>query len=388
MGSRSTSGASTPWVHRKQKRSPVSGGLVTCLAAADAGQRELGLSDEEKQRIDEEIHFPARGSSDPFASAVRTTRMPMVITDPRQDDNPIVFVNDAFLRLTGYERDEVVGRNCRFLQGPATRSDDVARVRTAVEEHRSIQVDLLNYRKDGSTFWNALLMSPVFDEGELIYFFASQMDVTERKRAEEHRFLLNRELDHRVKNTLATVQTLVLQTLRDAAVPPSVASAVAGRLQALSRSHDVLTAEAWASAALADIVQGALEPVREQYGERITAEGPELRLKPRIATMLSLGMHELASNARRYGSLSNGTGNVRVRWRIEGDRLRFEWRERGGPTVREPATGGYGMRIVERVLAAEFGGSARIDFEPDGIVFRLDAPTGDLGREATAWSMA
>ena len=162
---------------------------------------------------------------------------------------------------------------------------------------------------------------------------------------------------------------------------------MAGRLQALSRSHDVLTAEAWASAALADIVQGALEPVREQYGERITAEGPELRLKPRIATMLSLGMHELASNARRYGSLSNGTGNVRIRWRIEGDRRRFEWRERGGPPVREPATGGYGMRIVERVLAAEFGGSARIDFEPDGIVFRLDAPTGDLGREATAWSM-
>ena len=345
------------------------------------------MSDDEQQRIDAEIHFPARGSSDPFASAVRTTRMPMVITDPRQDDNPIVFVNDAFERLTGYTREETLGRNCRFLQGPATRAEDVARVRAAVERQESIQVDLLNYRKDGTSFWNALLLSPVFHEGELTYFFASQLDVTDRKRIEEHRFLLNRELDHRVKNTLATVQTLVLQTLRDASVPQVVASNVAGRLQALSRSHDVLTAEAWASADLGDVVRGALEPVRDQYGARLRAEGPEFRLKPRIATMLSLGMHELATNARRYGSLSNADGTVAIRWWVEGDKLALEWRESGGPPVREPANGGYGMRIVERVLAAEFGGKARIRFEPEGVVFRLDAPTGDLGREATAWSM-
>lgn len=118
-------------------------------------------------------------SHDPFAAAVRATRMPMVITNPRLPDNPIVFVNNSFCRLTGYPREEIVGRNCRFLQGPDTDRADVARIRAAVEEHRSIELDLRNYRKDGSPFWNRLLLAPVYDErGELTYFFASQLDVT------------------------------------------------------------------------------------------------------------------------------------------------------------------------------------------------------------------
>ncbi|KAB0677815.1 PAS domain-containing protein [Aureimonas leprariae] len=326
------------------------------------------------------------GSSDPFASAVRTTRMPMVITDPKRDDNPIVFCNDAFTHLTGYARDEILGRNCRFLQGPATRDEDVARVRHAIGRRESVQVDLLNHRKDGSTFWNALLISPVFDGDELTYFFASQLDVSDRKRAEEHRFLLNRELDHRVKNTLATVQTVVLQTLRDASVPRTVADAVSGRIRALARSHDLLTVEAWASADLADVVEGALEPLRPRVGARIGVEGPRLRIKPRIATMLSLAVHELGSNAERYGSLSNPTGTVRVGWAIGEGRLRFEWRESGGPRVAEPAKRGYGTRIVERVLAAEFDGEAELRFPPDGLVFRLDAPADGIDEEATAWT--
>ncbi|WP_152047651.1 HWE histidine kinase domain-containing protein [Aureimonas psammosilenae] len=346
------------------------------------------MNNENRRRIEGEVKLQKGGSSDPFASAVRTTRMPMVITDPKQNDNPIVFCNDAFVRLTGYSREEILGRNCRFLQGPATREMDVARVREAVEARESIQVDLLNYRKDGTTFWNALLMSPVFDGDDLIYFFASQLDVSDRKRAEEHRFLLNRELDHRVKNTLATVQTVVLQTLKDSSVPREVASAVSGRLQALARSHDVLTAEAWASALLKDVVQGALEPVHARLGTRISVEGPPVRLKPRIATMLSLAVHELGANAQRYGSLSNGVGTVHVGWSVENGRLSLEWRETDGPPVAEPSSRGYGTRVVERVLAAEFGGKASIDFAPGGIVFSLDAPVEGLANEATAWKTA
>ncbi|PZO80843.1 MAG: hypothetical protein DI629_06150 [Mesorhizobium amorphae] len=346
------------------------------------------MNQDDRERVEEEISLQTGKSSDPFASAVRTTRMPMVITDPKQPDNPIVFCNDAFVRLTGYPREEILGRNCRFLQGPATKAEDVARVREAVRTLQSIEIDLLNYRRDGTTFWNALLLSPVFDEGELSFFFASQLDVSDRKRAEEHRFLLNRELDHRVKNTLATVQTVVLQTLRDASVPQSVASAVAGRIQALARSHDVLTEEAWASAPLKDVVEGALEPMRSQVGAaRITVAGPELRLKPRVATMLSLAVHELMSNARAYGSLSNARGTVAVNWTVDGGRLNFEWRESGGPAVCTPDQTGYGTRVIERVLAAEFSGSARISFEPDGLVFRLEAPADGLADEATKWTL-
>jgi PAS domain S-box-containing protein len=344
------------------------------------------IGERERPSVAEEIQIPTGTTQDPFASAVRATRMPMVITDPRQSDNPIVFCNDAFTRLTGYGRDEILGRNCRFLQGPATREADVAAVRAAVAERTSVEVDIQNYRKDGTTFWNALLISPVFVDGELAYFFASQMDVTDRKRAEEHSFLLNRELDHRVKNTLATVQTLVLQTLKDASVPAEVSGAVAGRLQALARSHDVLTREAWASALMADVIEGALEPTRASAGERITVEGPDLRLRPRIATMLSLAIHELGDNAEHHGSLSNAKGTVSVRWVVADGRLHLRWQETGGPPVSRPERPGYGVRIVERVLAAEFGGTARIDFAPDGIVFDLEAPAEGLGVERTAWT--
>ncbi|MFB0487876.1 PAS domain S-box-containing protein [Methylobacterium sp. OAE515] len=117
---------------------------------------------------------------DPFAAAVRATRMPMIVTDPSQYDNPIVFANNAFLKLTGYTRFEVLGRNCRFLQGPETNPAAIDRIRDAVRQKVDIRVDLLNYRKDGSTFHNALYVGPVRDaDGKVVYFFASQLDVSE-----------------------------------------------------------------------------------------------------------------------------------------------------------------------------------------------------------------
>ena len=144
------------------------------------------MSKKEEQRIDQEIHRVA-SSHDPFAAAVRTTRMPMLITDPSQPDNPIVFANDAFSRLTGYAREEIMGQNCRFLQGTGTSVDDITKVRNAIARREAIEIDLLNYRKDGTTFWNRVLISPVFDDdGKLTYFFASQLDVTpERRRLAE-----------------------------------------------------------------------------------------------------------------------------------------------------------------------------------------------------------
>lgn len=123
---------------------------------------------------------------DIFFAAIELTRMPMLVTDPRQPDNPIIFANRAFLAMTGYEIDEVLGRNCRFLQGPDTDRDTIAAIRDAVEQRVEISVELLNYRKDRSSFWNALFISPVFNwQGELVYFFASQLDVSRRRDAEE-----------------------------------------------------------------------------------------------------------------------------------------------------------------------------------------------------------
>lgn len=129
---------------------------------------------------------PHSGQSDIFFAAVKTTRMPMIVTDPRQPDNPIVFCNEAFSFMTGYSEQEILGTNCRFLQGPETDRDVVGQIRAAVERRDEIAVELLNYRKNGSTFWNALFVSPVYDDaGELVYFFSSQLDISRRREAED-----------------------------------------------------------------------------------------------------------------------------------------------------------------------------------------------------------
>ena len=149
-------------------------------AASPATQAQV---EADQERIGAEI-LGLDLSTDPFVSAVRATRMPMIISNPRLPDNPTVFANDAFVRLTGYPREEILGRNCRFLQGPATDRDSIRRISEAVRSRQSIEIDIRNHRKDGSTFWNRLLLAPVHDAaGELTYFFASQMDVTiERER--------------------------------------------------------------------------------------------------------------------------------------------------------------------------------------------------------------
>lgn len=180
------------------------------------------------------------GRGDPFAAAVRATRMPMVVTDPAQADNSIVFCNVAFQTLTGYTREEIIGRNCRFLQGPDTDAKTIDRVRAAIKEGHDVDVDLLNYRKDGTTFWNALYMSPVHDkDGVLRFFFASQMDVTDRVEAQkaiseqkelverevqrqtadlhaalEAKTILLHEVDHRVKNNLTMIGSLLRLQVR------------------------------------------------------------------------------------------------------------------------------------------------------------------------------
>lgn len=143
------------------------------------------LDDADIERVAANILGMDEGA-DPFVAAVRATRMPMIITNPRLHDNPVIFVNDAFSKLTGYEREEILGRNCRFLQGPDTDPAAVRAICKAVGTMQPIEIDIRNYRKSGETFWNRLLLAPVFDRNrQLTYFFASQVDVTrERERLE------------------------------------------------------------------------------------------------------------------------------------------------------------------------------------------------------------
>lgn len=215
-------------------------------------------------KLTEMLHYE-HGQGDPFAAAVRATRMPMVITDPSQPDNPLVFVNEAFQELTGYSRDECIGRNCRFLQGPGTDAEAVSRVRDAVAKGENVSVDLLNYRKDGTTFWNALYMSPVRGlDGKIQFFFASQLDVSDRVEAQqrmidqkeivehevsrrtadleaslEAQTLLLHEVDHRVKNNLSVIGSLIRLQIRDTDDPGirKALRATMERVDALAAVH-------------------------------------------------------------------------------------------------------------------------------------------------------
>ena len=330
----------------------------------------------EEKRIDAEIHRVA-GGSDPFAAAVRATRMPMLITDPRQPDNPIVFVNDAFGRLTGYHRDETLGRNCRFLQGPDTDRADVRRVRDAIAQRVPIEVELLNYRKDGTTFWNRLLISPVFDGGELTFFFASQFDVTDYRMTEHHRDLLTRELSHRVKNTLATVQAIVGRSLREGGVDGELVAKISDRLQAIASAHDVLTHHGWSSADIGQIVGAVLDPFNAGQ-RRITFGGPKVQLSARAATSLALALHELATNAVKFGSLSQGGGKVSVNWEIVGPDMRLVWSESGGPAVADPGRRGFGSLLIDTMLASSTYGTTDLDYRDSGLVFTYTAPVEAL----------
>ena len=211
-------------------------------------------------------------------------------------------------------------------------------------------------------------------DGQVSGIFVEGQDVTERTRGEQHLRLVVNELNHRVKNTLAMIQAVAAQTFRNAGDLPQAQAAFSSRIMALARANDLLTGENWEGASLSDIVAGVSVAHAGNQPDRFTAKGPVVRLSPKAALSLSMAMHELATNAVKYGALSQDAGHVDVSWSLNDGRMRIEWRESGGPPVRLPEKRGFGSRLVERGLAGEMGGTAQIDFEPDGIVCVIDAP--------------
>jgi PAS domain S-box-containing protein len=226
---------------------------------------------------------------------------------------------------------------------------------------------------DGGTRWVQGLGEYIRDsDGTILRSRGVVMDVTERRRAEEHQRLLINELNHRVKNSLAIVQGLAQQSFKADAASKNARQAFEGRLAALAAAHDLLTRQSWQSADLRGIVEGVVAPYAGG-SNRFAVEGPELALPPKVAVSLALGLHELCTNAAKYGALSAPEGEVRVVWAAEAGRLRLEWREAGGPPVAAPATRGFGTRMIERGLSTELRGKVEIRFEPTGVVCTIDA---------------
>ena len=317
----------------------------------------------------------------PFVVAAETTRMAMVFADACETDNPIIFANDAFLELTGYTREEVLGQSFNFFMAHVDDEDALSLIREAFEGQSKNDFEIHYRRKDGTKFWATLFVSPVRDDdGDIIQYFASFADLTSYKDEQIHSRMLINELNHRVKNTLATVQSIVSQAARTNGDAQAMRKAVESRLFALSRSHDLLSREKWRSAGLLDVIHDALEPFGglDERSGRVEITGDDIRFAPKAALALAIAFNELATNALKYGAFSNEYGSIRIEWTVEpsptGRRLLLIWTEKDGPLVVAPLHKGFGSQVLERGLAHELDGTVQLDYHTKGVACTMNIP--------------
>ena len=199
------------------------------------------------------------------------------------------------------------------------------------------------------------------------------VEVTDRRETEERNKILLHELNHRVKNTLATIQSIASQTGRNAASRDEFLQAFELRLLAISKTHNLLTLSEWRGADIGDILADELAPYRLPH-ERVHLHGPPVTMPSNAVLMTGLVVHELATNAAKHGALSTPQGRVEVAWRVEGGHLHLTWDERGGPPVDPPTRRGFGSRLIERGLRHELGGNVALDFAPKGLSCAMDVP--------------
>lgn len=323
-----------------------------------------------------------QGRGDPFAAAIRGTRMPMVITDPRQDDNPIVFVNEAFQNLSGYGVDEIIGRNCRFLQGPDTDPEAVRKIRDALRAEESISIDILNYRKDGSTFWNALYLSPVRGEdGSVQFFFASQLDVSERIDAQrqiaeqkaaveeqvkartadlqaalEEKTILLHEVDHRVKNNLTMIGSLLRlqsRSLNDPKLQRTLENMLE-RIDALAivhrrlyQSEDISTFDIgqFASSLAADVLGTS-----GRSNIRLESDVESVTIPSSKASSTGLILNELITNAVKHAFADGRPGTLSLSVKEADGMIALSLRDDGpGFDVNASTESSIGQSLVRRL---------------------------------------
>lgn len=252
-------------------------------------------------------------------------------------------------------------------------------IAAAIREKKPFQLEHRVRRQDGSEGWTFSRAVPLLNEaGDIAEWFGAATDVTARRKAEEHLRLVINELNHRVKNMLAMMHAIAAQTFRRSDDLAAAHANFSARIKALADASDLLTGERWVGVSLKDTAEKVLRPYHADAPQRRVIRGSDVQLTPKTAISFSMALHELATNATKYGAWSGANGTVTVEWDVvrngSADRLRFEWRESGGPTVIPPQSKGFGSRLVERGLAAELGGETRLDFQPDGVVFRIDAP--------------
>ncbi|MBC2773024.1 PAS domain-containing protein [Rhizobium sp. AQ_MP] len=323
---------------------------------------------------------------------VLMTRQPMCFW---WGDELLQFHNDAYLPMLAGRETSALGQPFRDYWADVWEGIEPFVRRAQSGEGTWMENLPLQIRRDGvmqDSFWT-FSYSPLYDDQGLIAgllnvvtetthavvdrqalqeaYVEAQKHLHERQRHEEELKLLNRELAHRMKNTLAMVQSIVSQSLRGATSITDAATTIGGRIQTLAKAQDVLTGMSVTAAEISAIARTAVAP-HVDGDERISIFGPQAYLSAQQALGLSLAIHELATNATKYGALSRPEGRISIRWhKGEDNSFTFDWQESGGPPVTEPTRRGFGSRLTERVVSDLFQGQAAIRFEPSGVSFSL-----------------
>jgi PAS domain S-box-containing protein len=288
-------------------------------------------------------------------------------------DGKLDFVNPAMADAMGWPVADLLGDGWLNALDPEHKAGLMLARAQARANHAPFRYEARFRRKDGALRILQLYGRPRFSgSGAFRGHLGIANDVTEIREAEKRQRVLINELNHRVKNVLATVQSLVHQTLREHNVEKGVEEEIVERLMALAAAHDVLTRNNWKDAELSDV---AIEATKAyNHAHRIALAGPRVRIAPKTAIALSMAFHELATNALKHGALSAPDGRVELAWARDGDEVELKWRERGGPEVTRPTRSGFGSRLLGRVLAGELGAPADLAYPPEGLVCTIRAP--------------
>jgi PAS domain S-box-containing protein len=309
------------------------------------------------------------------------------------DRQHCIYMNRAAEQLTGWTLTEVLARDCplhdivhhTYPDGRPFPLHECAIDRAFPENNQERGEEVFVHR-DGHFYPVGFTASPIRDDAaQVIGTIIEVRDISEEKAAAERQRLLIDELNHRVKNTLATVQSIAAQTFRGRA-EGAARDLFEARLSALSTAHDVLVADNWESASLRGVIERVLAPLP---ADRLQLDGPDARLHPKVAVSLGMALHELAANALQHGALSVPEGRVVMGWALAAgedgrQRLDLDWREAGGPAVAPPARRGFGSRLVERQVPLEFGGSAEIAYAPGGVICCMRIPLTPPGWDGQA----
>jgi PAS domain S-box-containing protein len=356
-------------VHKHGRRIDIS---LTVSPVRNAEGKIIGASKiardiTDRKRADEALHRTEKE----FRDCIENARVGMHWVGP---DGIIIWANRTEIEMLGYAAEEYIGRHIAEFHADKPVIEDILRRRTNHETLHNYEANLRC--KDGSVR-HALINSNVLWEGDtFVHTRCFTRDITERKQSEAHIAMLAREAEHRTKNVLATVQATVRLSQSD--TPEGLKRAIEGRIQALANVNTLFVQSRWAGAELRGLVTQELSPFCGDGKARVRINGPDMLLEPGAAQTIAVTIHELATNAVKYGALSVPEGQIHIEWsRAPEERLLFQWTETGGPLVRPSARRGFGTRVIESMIRDQMQGEVRFDWRTEGLVCEIWVPASN-----------